>query len=71
MLLPAHLPLAALASFGAFELLGLLFSIWMIVECIKREVTLSGRVLWLLLILFIPGLGPLVYFFVRVVRLQG
>ena len=60
-----------LESARGFELLGLLFTIWMIYECIARERNSTEKILWLLLILLGPGLGPLIYFFVRVVKVRG
>jgi hypothetical protein len=52
------------------ELLGLLFTIWMASECLTRERERSGRILWLLLILLVPAIGPLIYFFARVVNIR-
>jgi len=51
--------------------LGLLFCIWMIFDCVKRERRITDRILWLLLIIFVPVIGPLLYFFIRVVRIQA
>jgi uncharacterized membrane protein len=60
----------ALIGGGALELLGLLFYIWMIVECIRRERGME-RLLWLLLVVLVPDLGSLIYFLVRVAKIQG
>jgi hypothetical protein len=60
----------ALLGAGAFELIGLLFYVWMIVECIRRERG-TDRLLWLLLVVLVPDIGALIYFLVRVVRIQG
>ncbi len=51
--------------------IGLLFCIWMIFDCVKRERRFMERILWLLLIIFVPVIGPLLYFFIRVVRIQA
>lgn len=52
-----------------FEIIGFLFWIWMIIECARREKpgTLQ-KAGWLLLVVFIPDIGSLIYFLCRVVR---
>jgi hypothetical protein len=60
----------ALIGEGGLGLIGLLFYIWMIYECIRRE-TGSDRILWLLLVVLVPDIGSLIYFLVRVVRIRG
>jgi hypothetical protein len=64
------MPLAFLGARG-FELIGLLFYIWMIYECIVRERNMTEKILWLLLVVCAPVIGSLIYFFVRVVRVRG
>jgi hypothetical protein len=59
----------AMIGEGGLGLIGLLFYIWMIVECIRRE-TGTERLLWLLLVVLVPDIGSLIYFLVRVVRIQ-
>ena len=75
VLLPtAGLPLALpyfLESARGLEILGVLFWIWMIYECATRERNSTEKILWLLLILFGFGIGPLIYFLVRVVKIRG
>jgi hypothetical protein len=58
-------------STRGLELLGLLFSLWMIYHCITQDKNTTEKILWLLLILLVPGLGPLIYFLVRVVKIRG
>jgi hypothetical protein len=60
----------ALIGEGGFVLLGFLFYIWMIVECVRRERGME-RLLWLLLVILVPDIGALIYFLVRVVKIQG
>ena len=60
-----------LESVRGLELIGLLFTVWMIYECIARERNSTEKILWLLLILFGFGVGPLIYFLVRVVKIRG
>ncbi len=61
----------ALIGGGALELLGLLFWLWMIYECITREPNSVEKVLWLLLVVFAPVVGSLIYFLVRVAKIRG
>jgi hypothetical protein len=60
----------AFISVRGLELLGLLFWIWMIYECAKRERG-SERILWLLLVVCVPDIGALVYFLFRIARIRG
>lgn len=60
----------ALIGAGELGIIGLLFYIWMIVECIRRERG-TERLLWLLLVVLVPDIGSLIYFLVRVVKIQG
>jgi Phospholipase_D-nuclease N-terminal len=52
------------------EFLGLLFWVWMVYECVKRERNSTEKILWLLFIM-IPVVGPLIYFLLRVVKIRG
>jgi len=51
----------------AFPLLGLLvtiFWIWMLVDCIKNSsLSDTEKIIWVLVILLLNGLGALIYFF--------
>ena len=38
------------------------FPIWMLIDCIKHE---SDKVAWIVLILFVPWLGSILYYFMR------
>jgi len=60
----------ALIGEGGFALLGLLFYLWMIAECIRRERG-AERIMWLLLVVLVPDIGSLIYFLVRVVKIRG
>jgi hypothetical protein len=60
----------ALLGEGGLGLIGLLFYIWMIYECIRRERG-TTRILWLLLVVLVPDLGSLIYFLVQVVKVRG
>lgn len=60
-----------LESSRGFEIIGLLFWIWMIVECCKRERPSLQKWLWLLLVICVPDIGALIYFLLRVVRVRG
>jgi hypothetical protein len=69
-MMPFALPFF-LESARGLELLGLLFWIWMIYECATREKNSAEKILWLLLVVFAPVLGSLIYFLVRVVKISG
>jgi len=58
-------------SARGLEILGLLFWVWMIYECATRERNSTEKVLWLLLVVFAPVLGSLIYFLVRVAKIRG
>ena len=47
---------------GPFGLLVTGLTVWMLIECLRRD---PERQMWWWIILFLPGIGPLVYFFVR------
>ena len=68
--MPLALPLFFESARG-LELIGLLFWIWMIYECATRERQSAEKILWLLLVVFAPVLGSLIYFLVRVVKIRG
>jgi len=58
-------------SARGLEILGLLFWIWMIYECATRERNSAEKILWLLLVVFAPVFGSIIYFLVRVVKIRG
>jgi RsiW-degrading membrane proteinase PrsW (M82 family) len=68
-MLPLALPYF-LANARDLELIGLVlfvvFWVQMIRLCLARETSPSARIAWLLFMVLVPGLGPLVYFFLRV-----
>jgi len=51
--------------------LGVIFWIQMIRLCVTREPNSVEKILWLVFMVVVPGLGSLVYFFARVSRLRG
>ena len=69
-MMPLALPYF-LESARGLELIGLLFWLWMIYECATRERNTTEKILWLLLVIFAPVLGSLVYFLVRIVKIRG
>jgi hypothetical protein len=60
-----------LESFRGLEVLGIIFWIWMIYECARRERNGIEKVLWLLLVVLVPDVGSLIYFLLRVVKIRG
>lgn len=61
-------PLLGFIITGAVSLGGLLaliFQIWMLIDAIQNpRLQGSQRVVWVLVIIFLPCLGPLIYFIV-------
>lgn len=68
--MPFALPLFFESPRG-LAFIGLLFWAWMIYHCATREPNSTQKVLWLLLVVLVPDLGALIYFFVRVVKIRG
>ncbi len=73
---PATLPLAGIVpvffeSARGLELIGFIFYIWMIYECWRREPNTPDKIMWLLLVALVPGIGSLIYFLLRVVKVRG
>jgi len=60
-----------LESARGLEMLGLLFWIWMIYECATRERNSTEKIMWLLLVVFAPVIGSLIYFLFRLVKIRG
>ena len=50
----------------AISLIGTVFWIWMIVDCVTNEPSVGNdKLIWVLVIIFLPFLGSLLYYFVR------
>ena len=47
----------------AIGLLALLFTIWMLIDCLMSALPATEKLIWVLVILFLSGLGALLYFF--------
>ena len=60
-----------LATPRGLEVIGFLFWIWMIYECATRERNSSEKIMWLLLVIFAPVIGSLIYFLLRVAKVRG
>ena len=60
-----------LESTSGLEIVGFLFWIWIIYECATRERNSTEKILWLLLVIFAPVIGSLIYFFIRIVKIRG
>ena len=41
------------------------FWLWMLIDCLKRETDSTQRIIWALVIFFLPCVGSLVYLIVR------
>jgi hypothetical protein len=60
-----HLASILALPFGLLSLLVLIFWIWMLIDCIGNG-SLDGtqKLIWVLVIIFLSGLGALLYFFI-------
>ena len=50
--------------FGIIGLLGTIFWIWMLIDCLTSSMTTNEKLLWGLVIFFLHLLGAIIYFFV-------
>lgn len=50
--------------FALIGILAVVFWIWMLIDCARRNFEGSEKVVWILIIIFLGILGALVYFFV-------
>ena len=41
------------------------FWLWMLIDCLKYETDSTQKIIWALVIFFIPCVGSIIYFFVR------
>lgn len=52
--------------FGAIALLGTVFWIWMLIDCVTKETDEgNNRLIWVLVIVLAHLIGALIYYFVR------
>jgi hypothetical protein len=51
---------------AAISLIGTVFWIWMIIDCVTNEPSVGNdKLIWVLVIIFLPFIGSLIYYFVR------
>ncbi|GCE19328.1 PLDc N-terminal domain-containing protein [Dictyobacter kobayashii] len=51
---------------GIAVLLGTVFWIWMLIDCLKHEPSGSNdKIIWVLVIVFLHAIGAIIYFFMR------
>jgi len=48
-----------------FSALVFIFWLWMLIDCITKEKDSTQRIIWALVIFFVPCVGSLIYYFVR------
>lgn len=60
-----------LGGIGEWEILLLLLIliptilwIWALVDCLKSEFTASNKIIWVIVIIFFPVVGPILYFII-------
>lgn len=60
------LPLLFIGAAFVIAILAFVFWIWMLVDCATKEPSQGNdKVVWLLVIVLLHGLGALIYFFAR------
>ena len=60
------IPLLFMLLFGCLGLVGLVFWIWMLVDCVSKEPSEGNdKIIWVLIIVLLSWLGALIYLFVR------
>ena len=53
-------------GFNGIGVFVMLFWVWVLVDCVTKESSEGNdRIVWLMLILFAPVIGALIYYFVR------
>lgn len=58
-----------LGGFGGFEILiffliPVILWIWALVDCLKNEFSGSNKIVWVIVIIFFPVVGPILYFII-------
>lgn len=56
---------ALVCLFWGLGLLAFVFWLWMLIDALTNEPTTNDKILWVLVIVLLPVLGSLIYFFVR------
>ncbi len=60
------LPLLFIGAAFVIAILAFVFWIWMLVDCVTKEPSQGNdKVVWILVIVLLHGLGALIYFFAR------
>ena len=60
-----HMPMIA-CLFGLIALLGVVFWIWMIIDCAQNvQENTNDKIVWILIVVLLGFLGALIYFFAR------
>lgn len=52
-------------AFSIVSLAGVVFGIWMLIDCIKNEPSGGNKIIWIVVIVLTCWLGGLIYFFVQ------
>lgn len=66
MVIGFFLALAVWVLFGTLSLLGTAFWVWMIADCAINEPSQGNdKLVWLLVIILLPFIGSLLYYFIR------
>jgi Phospholipase_D-nuclease N-terminal len=66
MMIGFHVSELILLLFFVIGILGMLFWIWMLIDCATKEPSEGNdKVIWILVILFTHFIGALIYYFIR------
>ena len=61
----ALFPFMFMGVFFLIGILGMIFMVWMLIDCVQRKFKKDNdRVIWVLIIVFLNWIGALVYYFV-------
>ena len=62
----AIIPVLFMLLFGCLGFVGLIFWIWMLVDCLTKEPSEGNdKLIWVLVIVLLSWVGALIYLFVR------
>ena len=56
---------ALMIVFWAIAIIGTIFVVWMLIDCLTSSLPTNEKILWTLVIIFLHLLGALIYFFVK------
>jgi Phospholipase_D-nuclease N-terminal len=62
----ALMGLACILPFMLLSIAGTVFWIWMLIDCLTKEPSEGNdKIIWVLVMIFLPAIGSIVYYFIR------